>query len=538
MKRIRYHSATELLTLARQKMVPLPNQWEAQKRIASLIAMHLGKLQALNRGAEPEELVGCSAFLVGPTGNGKTYIIKCLAEVCGLHFATIDCASITQAGVRGKNLGDNLAAIVAKDPSFFEGGILVLDEADKMFYKGNAYYDAYSPMQDLLKLMEGGEYSFRSDGASGTANLDKTLILLAGACANIIHILKRRYNPRPVIGFAAPSSAPEIDVDNYGPYVTLEALIEYGMMPELASRINTVIAIPKIDTAGYQRLLMDTAKTSALNRFRNQFGMRGVALDITPEAAEKIAELCVERNVGARSINAILSEQLSEAYGTVDDNPSCGRVVLQTDGLGELQTVCLEEKRCSRPAFVKETCSEGDLLILDKLRDEDSINRFCDDICAKAALEDVTAEPLLYYFLQTACRYMASEIRPLERSIANLAKLAGATKLPEGAPPGKTPFDILCEDCLAKMSQQLSRDEESLEQQGEEAAERISLNQAWVPAKDRVKHALFNHYYNAFERAGKQRDDAPKVLMEAVDIAKEYYISAAEKDGKNEQRGV
>ncbi|MBE6579289.1 MAG: AAA family ATPase [Ruminococcaceae bacterium] len=523
MKRIRYHSATELLEKARQKMVPLPNQWAAQKRIASLIAMHLSKLQALDKGADPGELVSCSAFLVGPTGNGKTYIIKCLAEACGLHFAAIDCTSITQAGVRGKNLGDNLAAIKSENPAFFEGGILLLDEADKAFYKGDPHYDAYSPMQEFLKLMEGGEYSFRSDGISGTVNLDKTLILLAGACANIVHILKRRYNPRPVIGFSSQSPGSEIDIENYGPYVTLDDLIAYGMMPELASRINTVIAIPKIDEAGYQRLLIDTAKTSALNRFRNQFAMRGVALDIAPEAVQRIAELCVERNVGARSINAILFEKLSEAYSAVDDTPTHGRVILQTDELGELQTVYQEGERLSFPMFTERACFDGDFSIKDKLRDEDSINRLCDDICAKASLEDVSAEPLLYYFLQTACRYMAEEVRPEDRSMVNLCRLAGATEKPDSSKAGKSPFDIVCEDYLLKI---ISKAEDSLKHQEEEAPlSRVSKNRMWATSKDHFKYAIFNHYYSAFCRTERQHADVPKVLAEAIDTARKHYIS-------------
>jgi len=520
MKPIRYLSATELLQRARKKMIPLPNQKDAQRSIASLIAMHLAKLQALDKGAEPEELVNCSAFLVGPTGNGKTHTIKCLAESCGLHFATIDCASITQAGVRGKNLGDNLLAIQSENASFFEGGILLLDEVDKTFYKGDGQHDAYSPMQDFLKLMEGDNYTFQSNGMAGTVNLDRTLILLAGACANIVDILKKRHNTGTV-GFTASDAGPEINRSNYGAYITLDDLIAYGMMPELASRINTVIGIPEIDEAGYRQLLIDTAKTSALSRFRNQFGMRGVSLDITPGAVEQIARMCVERNVGARSINAILCERLSEAYCTVDDTYSYGKVILQTDENRRLQTVYRNEERCAQPVFLKQF-SEQDVSIQEWLQNENDINFLCHDICQKASLEDIFLEPILYYFLQVSCRFLAEDVHPEDRGMISLCKLAQVTGQPFNFPSRQSPFDIICKDYLFKTEQLISQAREALNtEKGEKAPH---ANHAWI-SEMQVKHDMFRHYYLAFQNLEALQKNCPKVLTEAVGTAKDCYIA-------------
>ena len=128
MKKITYHSPAELLERASQRMIPLECQKQAQQQIATLISMHLDKIQALNEGAEACELVSNSAFLVAPTGCGKSYIVRSLAEVSGLSFAVVDCTSITQTGTRGKNLSHCLSGILESDETFFEGGIIIFDE--------------------------------------------------------------------------------------------------------------------------------------------------------------------------------------------------------------------------------------------------------------------------------------------------------------------------------------------------------------------------------------------------------------------------
>ena len=523
MKKIEYYSASELLERARAQMVPLTNQWPAQKKIASLIARHLNKLQAMDRGARAEELFSGSAFLLGPTGNGKTFIIKSLAEVCGLHFATIDCASITMAGYKGKNLGEALAAILKGNPGFFEGGILNVDEADKMFYKGNSHYDAYSPMQDLLKLMEGGDYTFVSDRITETVNLDRTLILLSGACAGITEVLKKRYNRSPVSGFLA-GNVPQEDVEDYGPLVTLDDLVEYGMMPELASRVNTVIHIPKIDTAGYKRLLVDAAKTSALNRFRNQFRMRGVQLEISRSAANRIAEMCAERNVGARSIAAILGEQLTVAYDTVDDNAAYNKVVLTADGEGALKTRFSKGERLPLPDFIRVSYEGEDFSILEETHSENSINHFCDDICQYASLRRASDEALLYNFLQTGCRYLARNAKPNERRFENLLKLAEATDRPCHGDDAKSPFDAICEGYLDVLGQNIEKADAEVRKPEEALPANVRNNWSWILTKNRQRRYLFNHYYSAFSCAAQRQSDVPGVLTEALKSAKDFYI--------------
>lgn len=505
MSRVKYYTATELMEKARDIMIPLENQLPAQQQIATIIAMHLGKLQALGRGASPNEVVSVSAFLAGDTGSGKSYIIKSIAEICGLYFRQVDCASICQAGVRGKNISHCLCEIMQEDPRFFQdGGIINLDEADKTFYKFDPHYDCYSPQQDFLKLLEGGDYTYTVSDVTQTVNLDRTLFLLSGACSGITKLLKRKYGKKNGIGFSG-SNLPIPPVEDYGVRITLEDLVDYGMMAELASRVNTVICIPKIDRDGYKLLLTAAAKSSAANRFRNQFAMRGIRLSITEEAMEKIAGECVVRSVGARSVQAILNEKLLDAYRIADNNGCCNAVSLIVRD-EKLDVEYHTGERMPVPNF-RRSYEEENFSMVRECADPDNINRFVDEMVQNAQLADIADERLVYFFLQTVCRYLRDEVRPAERCFASVLNFAETTVCESTAEDYKTPFDIICSDYMKK-----------LYEEGKQKADRS------------VALSVFKHYYFSFRKEIRRRPGMHKVLLEALKTACKYYDSSDRTD--------
>ena len=505
MKRIIYRTPTELLDRASQRMIPLKCQEQAQRKIATLISMHLNKIQALNEGAEACELVSNRAFLVAPTGCGKSYIVRSLAEVSGLSFITFDCAAITLTGWRGKNLNNCLEDALNMDQRFFEGGIILFDEFDKMFYSGNDYRDAYSPMQDFLKILEGGTYTFQRGNGSETVNLDKTLFLFAGACAKIVKALQIKYARPATAGFLSQNAdTPQVDVSDYGALVTLEDLCAYGMMPELCSRINTVIHIPKLNADAYKRLTDGDEKTTALNKFRNQFGMHGVQLDMTPEAVDKLADLCVKRDVGARSVQAILNEQLTPAYQAVDDNQAYGKVFLKTDEEGAFKVEYLTESRISTPKFREDAENFESISIREQLSSEFSINRLCDELCKCAGLQDCENEPLFYYFLQVSCRFLSRGILKTDLNIASLFKLAATTRGGAESFEPDTPFDIICKDRLDELQ--------------------APTESQWMQDFNRTSYHTFKHYYDAFKGEEAQNVRTASTLDKTLSLAMKQYI--------------
>lgn len=499
MSRLNYYTPAELMSKARDVMIPLENQLPAQQKIATIIGMHLARIQALNRGASPNEIVNVSAFLVGATGSGKSYIIKSLAEICGLHFRQIDMATLTQSGVKGRNLAHVMDEIVSEDKTFFEdGGILNLDEADKTFYVNDPHYDAYSVQQDLLKLMEGGDYTYTVDGRTKTVNLDRTLILLSGACAKITKILKRKHCERGTIGFTNGGKV-QTKIEDYASMITLDDLIAGGLMGEMASRVNTLIHISKIDMNGYRMLLTANAKSSAINRFKNQFAMRGVQFDVSAEAVEAIAAESVKRDVGARSVQAILNENLMDAYRIADDTPDYNAVRLYVNGEGHLDVEYRSGTRIPVPVFRKMSESP-DFNLYSECASSESIDQFADDITQRAILTDVADERLVYYFLQTACRFLGNEVRPSERTFVSVLKLADATECQPSDDSYKSPYDIICGDYIDKLAKEMEcRDDRA------------------------VQHTVFCHYYNAFKTENRKRSHTHRILTEALKSAGDSY---------------
>ncbi len=498
--KINYYSAKELIAKARDTIIPIDSQFEAQEKLATIIAMHLSKIQAINRGVKAKEIASNSAFIVGSTGCGKTYLLNSLAEICGLPFENIDCASLTQAGVKGKNVGDALRNIVDKNPDFFKkGGIVLLDEADKTFYTGDCHYDSYSPQQDMLKLLEGGDYSYIINHScyteTVTINLDKTLFLLAGACSGMKKQMKAKYAPNKSVGFKTDGTCLNENDESYMAKITLDDMISYGMMPEVASRVNSLVFIKNIDKTGYSLLVNDKANTSAKNKFGNLFANRGCELDINDSAVDKISDICVERNVGARSVQAVLNEVLSSAYNYLDDNLEYNKVTLTADNSGELQAVYSKGKRLDIPVLLPEN-KLFDMNITGQISSEKGINTFCDEFSSYSYLSDASYEPILYYYLQLACRYLAAAIRPSERSVSSLIKLANATEGTSTNPNHKSPFEIICEDYLEVLKQKSDTDPVSL--------------------------AVFSHYYCAFKSEIKPCYDH-SVLASAISTARKYY---------------
>ncbi len=446
MKNIKYLSADELISLAKEKIVPIPSQENAQKEIATLIAMHLNNIKAIENGVPRDELPSLTSYILGSTGSGKSHITKNLAKICGLNFEKVDCANITQSGCRGRNLSNAFTDILSKNPNWFEhGGIILFDEADKMRYVGDNHYDAYSPQQDFLCMLENGEITISNEEKKMTViSFDKTLILFAGACAKITPLLEVKYRKKQSLGFAADNKSNTDDKSELLSKTTLEDLKNYGFMSELCGRMQRIIYIPDIDIEGYKQLITDSAKTSVLNKYKNCFNTRGVKFKITDNAVNLIAETSMKQNLGARSIESVLSKAVIEAHNYVDANNKCNKVVLTTQN-DEFKLNYHNGKR-NIPKVIEEAEVDIDMSIYTELINKQSIGNFCFELTECAKMSNKYDKELFFNFLHTACFYLAYNTRPSERTYHNLIKLAQATKPTHNDPDNIAPYEIICND--------------------------------------------------------------------------------------------
>lgn len=451
MKKVNYYTPSEIIDRATEHMVVLETQKAFTEQMATMLSMHLAKVQAMdNSGYSFNQLPVASCFVVSPTGTGKSYILKALAKAAGINTSFIDSTQLTQAGYKGLNLMEAIAKIVDDDPHFFEtANMLVFDEFDKTFFDPtNSDYNAHNVQRDLLKLFEGSQYNIRGSGDIGgktrSINLDRTFIVLAGACSRINRVLENRYTPKAKLGFSLSESCPAPETELIK-QADINDLVEYGMLRELAGRVNSVFHIGSLSKEDYKTIITSDSKVSSLTQYRNLFKTRGCKLNISGSAVNKIADVAKLRRMGARTVNAVLTEQLASAFSFLESHPEYDKVILDTDNNNEFNLTYEQGKRETPTAT--DTIDEYLFYQLKcELATENSIDMFCNAICCLARLTEPSEETYLYSFLQLVCRYFMVNVRPSERTVANLIKLAKATE--RRSKDSTAPFDIICEDYL------------------------------------------------------------------------------------------
>lgn len=424
-----FTSPDRIIEQSRYFLVPLPSQKTAISRIATILSMHLAKIDVINKGVKFEQLPQTSAFILGSTGSGKTFVIKQLCKASDIGFAVIDGTSLSPSGYKGVNLGAALKGIVDSNKNFKEGFVVLIDEADKFFFKGNKNADAANVQSDFLKLLDSDTYTIDTgDNKTETIDISKTLFLFSGACSGIAEVIKKNHNLNTVgIGFR-DDSAENSDNSDLMSLTNLDDLISYGMLRELASRINTVVSFSALSKEDYKQLITGKGNTS-LEKFKRLFEGYGVTLEISAEAVEFIVEECMVKNVGARTIDSILSESFGEAFAEISDE-SVYKVILEIEN-SELKLNYKRNGSVRRVRMFKYNNSYESnrprvniLNIISCENDMEELALAMMSYVGQAIHGQIAA---VYHFLSCALRFMKTTLPQHEQSLVMLAKLAGDT---------------------------------------------------------------------------------------------------------------
>lgn len=502
MNEINYLSTNQLIKKAREKIVPLPTQARAQEELGTLFSLHMNNIKAIENGVSPDELVSLNSFVIAGTGCGKSHMTQNLAKACGLNFARIDCANITPAAYKGRNLSNALSGIISDNPNFFDDGcIILLDEIDKVgtVRDGDG---SVTVAKDFLVLLEGGQYTFNGDDKKDiTIDLSKCLFLLCGACSKLQAELEKKYKKKNSLGFSTGSNETQTEEVDVLSKVKLQDLTFY-FMPEIVGRLRQLIYIPQIDIEGYKMLVNDSAKTSAINKYRHIFETRGVKFAITKSGCDAIAQKALKEGLGARSIESVLNTTLIDAHNYVDRNPECNKVVLTANKNGEFKLNYYNGERIQKKTASEKSAPVTDAELDIRIDDDISSNLlrhiFCHEICDFANLPNRYHEDLLHSFLHTTCFYLYTQTRPSENTYLNLVKLAKATERNEDEPDSITPFEIICNDYIAKPHK---------------GREKLDLEDGFLP------------YYLQFKRLSYGRD-VSELLVNALHTAILPYSKA------------
>lgn len=312
------------------------------KKVISVAVYNHYKRVATNTMDEIE-IDKSNMLMIGPTGSGKTYLVKTLAKLLDVPLAITDATSLTEAGYIGDDVESVLSKLLAaadNDVEKAERGIIFIDEIDKIAKKKNTNsrdVSGESVQQGLLKLLEGADVEVPVGATSKnamvpltTVNTRNILFICGGAFPDLEEIIKARLNKQASIGFRA-SLKDEYDKDeNVLSKVSIEDLREFGMIPEFIGRLPIIYTLKKLDKDMLVKILKEP-KNAILKQYQKLLELDEVKLEFDDSALEAIAKKALEKKTGARALRSIIEEFMLDIMYQIPKDENIGSVTITGD---------------------------------------------------------------------------------------------------------------------------------------------------------------------------------------------------------------
>jgi ATP-dependent Clp protease ATP-binding subunit ClpX len=305
-------------------------QDQAKKTIAAAVYKHYKRRDAARRGftfgGRSVEIEKSNILIVGKSGNGKTQIARTIARMLRVPFHIGDATRITQAGYAGDDPESLLQGLLEKcswDVEKARWGIIVIDEMDKIGRKTGREVAGYRDVsgegvqQALLKIVEGGEVTVSrglgarvGDPSKEAIVVDTTNILFIGMGSfdGIQNTIGTRLNKAAKLGFGNPHRR-SVPADEIYGKLTVEDIIEFGIIPELAGRLPVLTSVVPLTEPELVRVLTEP-RDALVTQLQALYAMDDVDLQFEPEALLAIAKLATESETGARALRGILERLL------------------------------------------------------------------------------------------------------------------------------------------------------------------------------------------------------------------------------------
>ncbi len=332
------------------KNIPAPHKIKAQldeyvigqehaKKVISVAVYNHYKRVATNT-MDQIEIEKSNMLMIGPTGSGKTYLVKTLARLLDVPLAITDATSLTEAGY----IGDDIESVVSKllaaadnDVDRAEQGIIFIDEIDKIAKKKNNNsrdVSGESVQQGMLRLLEGAEVEVPVGATSKnamvpltTVNTRNILFICGGAFPDLEEIIKQRLRKKTAIGFGAELKD-KFDKDkDILKKVTVEDLKKFGMIPEFIGRLPILYTLQGLSKEMLIRILKEP-KNAILKQYQKLLELDEVKLEFDDGALEAIAAKALEKDTGARALRAIIEDFMLDIMYEIPKDDNIGRVVI------------------------------------------------------------------------------------------------------------------------------------------------------------------------------------------------------------------